>query len=116
MEWSFVRGAFIEPGPGIAWARPRYPLIEGEPNSPLTRTLILADSASGVSAPIDFTKSFSINPDLSVYLHRYPEGEWVCLDAATMPEPDGIGVCASTIYDETGPIGRSLQSLFIGPR
>lgn len=116
MEMSFVAGSFVEPGPATAWFRMRYPLVEGEDPSPLTRVLVAADSGNGISATIDWAKWFFINPDLSVYLHRLPRGEWVCLDAATWPGSNGIGLAVSTIFDEHGVIGRGAQSLFIGPR
>jgi hypothetical protein len=51
-----------------------------------------------------------------VYLHRPPAGEWVCLDATTIPQPSGIGLADSALYDENGPIGRSLQSLVLARR
>ena len=51
-----------------------------------------ADSGNGISATVDFSRWVFINPDLSVYLHRLPEGEWVCLDAQTTIEPSGIGL------------------------
>ncbi|MDP9067434.1 MAG: thioesterase family protein [Actinomycetota bacterium] len=116
MEWSFVRGGFLEPGPAATWARMRYPLVEGEEISPLSRVLVLADSGNGISSALDFTKWVFINPDLSVYLHRLPRGEWVCLDARTTVEPTGIGLATSTLSDEGGVIGRGLQSLFLAPR
>jgi hypothetical protein len=116
MEWCFVDGAFMEPGPATAWLRMRHPLVAGEVASPLTRVLIAADSASGISAELDFRHWLFINPDLSIYLHRMPVGEWVCLDATTTPESSGVGVAASIISDERGTIGRSVQSLYIAPR
>lgn len=116
MEWHFVKGSFIEPGPGAAWARLRVALVEGEEVSPLTRVLALADSGNGISATMDFARWVFINPDLTVYLHRLPEGEWVCLDAQTTIEPSGIGLATSVLSDTSGVIGRGVQSLFIGPR
>lgn len=116
MEWRFVRGGFLEPGPATTWARMKHSLVEGEEIAPLSRVLALADSGNGISAAIDFGKWVFINPDLSVYLHRLPRGEWVCLDAETTVEPTGIGLAASVLSDEDGVIGRGLQSLFLGPR
>lgn len=116
MEWRFVKGAFMEPGPATAWARMRIPLVEGEDTSALSRVLILADSGNGISASLDFSRWVYINPDLTVYLHRYPEGEWVCLDAATTIEPHGIGLASSVLSDREGVIGRGIQALFLGPR
>ena len=74
-------------GPALVWMRMRQPLVEGEEPSPLQRVLVAADSGNGVSATLDWSRYLFINVDLSVHLHRMPEGEWVCLDAVTMPEP-----------------------------
>ena len=116
METRFIKGEFLAKGPGTAWFRMRHPLIEGEEPSPLTRVLIAADSGNGISASLDWAKWWFINPDLSVYLHRYPKGEWVCLDAVSTPGTNGVGLALSTIYDLDGAIGHGIQSLFIGPR
>lgn len=94
----------------------RVALVQGEEVAPLSRVFALADSGNGISATVDFSKWVFINPDLTVYLHRMPVGEWVCLDAATTIEPTGIGLATSTLSDATGVIGRGLQSLFVGPR
>jgi hypothetical protein len=116
MEGSFVRGNFDEVGGAIAWLRMRYPLVAGEPVSPLARVLIAADSGNGVSSALDFRRWIFINPDLTVYLHRYPAGEWVCLEAETTVSPRGVGLATSTLYDLQGALGRGLQSLFIAER
>ena len=116
MEWRFVAGSFFDPGPATAWLRMRMPLVEGEEPTPLQRVLTAADSASGVSGALDFSEWVYVNPDLSVYLHRPLAGEWVCLEAATTPEPSGVGLTAATLYDCRGPIGRSAQSLFVARR
>jgi acyl-CoA thioesterase len=54
-----------------------------------------------------------INPDLTIYLHLYPRGEWVCLDAVTRVEAHGVGLAESRLYDRDGRIGRAVQSLII---
>jgi Acyl-CoA thioesterase C-terminal domain len=64
--------------------------------------LVAADSGSGVSVALDWTRYLFINVDLSVHLHRMPEGEWVCLDAVTLPEPSGIGMADRRLFDERG--------------
>ncbi|MDQ3914200.1 MAG: thioesterase family protein [Actinomycetota bacterium] len=116
MQWSFVDGSFFEPGPATAWLRMRFPLVEGEAPSPLQRVLTAADSASGISGALDFARWVYVNPDLTVYLHRPLDGEWVCLDAATTAEPSGVGLTTSVIHDRRGPLGRTGQSLFVAPR
>lgn len=116
MEYRFVSGAFMEPGPATVWMRMGVPLLPDEPPSPLQRVLVAADSGNGVSAALDWRRYLFINVDLSVHLHRMPEGEWVCLDAITLPEPNGIGMADTLLLDERGPIGRGVQTLLVADR
>ena len=116
MEYRFVRGGFAEPGPAIAWMRMRVPLVAGEDPTPLERVLVAADSGNGVSATLDWSRFLFINVDLTVHLHRPVEGEWVCLDAITIPERSGIGIADTALYDERGPIGRADQTLLVDAR
>jgi hypothetical protein len=116
MEYRFVAGAFVEPGPATVWMRMRQPLVAGEEPSPLQRVLVAADSGNGVSATLDWTRYVFINVDLTVQLHRLPAGEWVCLDAITIPEMSGVGLADTALYDERGPIGRATQTLLVGER
>lgn len=116
METRFVHGSFTEPGPALAWMRMRVPLVEGEQPAPLHRVLAAADSGNGVSSPLDYREWMFINADVSVTLRRHPDGEWVGLDAATYPEPDGVGMSDTMLRDERGMLGRATQSLFVAPQ
>ena len=116
MEYRFTEGAFMEPGPATVWMRMGVPLIPGEEPSPLQRVLAAADSGNGVSAALDWSRYLFINVDLTVHLHRPPEGEWICLDAVTLPEPNGVGMSDTRLLDERGPIGRAAQTLLIAER
>ncbi len=116
MEYRFVTGSFVEIGPATTWLRMRVPLIEGERPSPLQRVLAAADSGNGISATLDFRSYVFINVDLTVHLNRMPAGVWVCLDSVTVPEPTGVGLTDSMLFDELGPIGRAAQSLLIDER
>jgi len=116
MEYRFVTGGFLEPGPATVWMRMRHPLLAGEEPSPLQRVLVAADSGNGVSAALDWRHYLFINVDLTVQLHRMPAGEWVCLDAITIPEPSGVGLSDTALYDERGPIGRATQTLLVAER
>lgn len=51
-----------------------------------------------------------------MHLYRYPIGEWVCLDAKTSIDADGIGLADTALFDQSGPVGRSAQSLFVAAR
>jgi hypothetical protein len=117
VEHRFVAGGFDRQGPGIDWIRLRQPLVAGEPTSPLCRAVAAADFGNGISAVLSRADGFSfVNPDLSVYLHRDPEGEWICLDARTQVSELGVGMAESALWDEQGPIGRSVQALLIDRR
>jgi Thioesterase-like superfamily len=116
MEVRFVSGSFLEPGPATVWLRMRVPLVAGEEPTPLQRTLVVADVGNGVSASLDFHRYLFINVDLTVQLERMPAGEWICVDAATLPQPNGIGTAESVLSDREGRIGRGLQTLLIGER
>jgi hypothetical protein len=51
-----------------------------------------------------------------VHVHRELDGEWVCLDAITIPERTGIGIADTALYDERGPVGRADQTLLVDRR
>lgn len=112
MELRLARGEFGK-GQVAMWLRMRHPLIAGERPSPLQRVMIAADSGNGVSLALDPRAYTFVNPDLTVYLHRPPAGEWVCLDARTILQERGIGLADTRLLDEGGPIGRSVQSLVV---
>ena len=116
MDYRFVRGAFLELGPATVWLRPRHPLVEGEVASALQRLMIAADTGNGVSATLDLARFLFINVDLTVHVHRLPQGEWVCLDAITVPQPNGVGLADAVLHDERGPLGRALQTLLVRER
>lgn len=116
MELRFSSGAFTEIGPAAAWLRMRHPLVEGEEPTPLQRTLIAADVGNGISAAVDFRKFVFVNVDLTVQLERLPEGEWVCVDALTLPQERGSATAESTLSDERGRLGRALQTLLVAAR
>lgn len=116
VEHRFVAGDFGALGPATDWIRLRVPVVAGEPTTPLQRVLAAADFGNGISGIAEFAELMYINPDLTVYLHRQPVGEWVCLDAISRLEPNGVGLAESELWDEHGRIGRSLQSLLVEPR
>jgi hypothetical protein len=116
MEFKAVAGAFLEPGPATFWLRMRRPLVAGEEPSALQRALIAADVGNGISAVLDWREHLFINVDLTVHLERMPEGEWVCVDAVTRPQPSGVGIAESVLFDCRGRIGRAAQTLLIAER
>jgi hypothetical protein len=116
MECRFISGGFVEVGPALVWLRMRQPLVAGEEPSPLQRVLVAADVGNGVSATLDYRRYLFINVDLTVHLERMPAGEWVCVDAVTLPRPSGVGTAESVLSDGEGRIGRALQTLLVSER
>jgi Thioesterase-like superfamily len=116
MECRFLEGGFVEAGPAKVWMRMREPLLVGEEPTPLQRTLVAADVGNGISAVLDYRSYLFINVDLSVHLERMPEGEWVCVDAQTLPQPNGVGTAESVLSDARGRCGRALQTLLVSER
>lgn len=116
VEYRFLEGAFKERGPALVWMRTPTPLLAGEEPTPLQRLLVVADSGNGVSAALDWRRYLFINVDLTVHLNRMPEGEWVCLDAVTLPEAAGVGLADTALFDQSGQIGRAAQTLLVAPR
>ena len=92
------------------------PLVAGEEPTPLQRTLVAADVGNGISAPLDYRRYVFINVELTVHLERMPEGEWVAVDATTLPRPSGIGTAESVLSDRVGRIGRAAQTLVVNQR
>jgi hypothetical protein len=108
METRVASGTWGK-GPMTAWMRPRVALVEGETLSPLQRLMTAVDSASGVAVVLEPAHYTFVNADLTVAIHRPPEGEWICLDAAAVAEPHGIGLTRARLWDERGAFGVSLQ-------
>ena len=116
IEWRPAAGSVAEPGPAVVWARPTVDLVAGRELTPAERVLVVADSGNGASATLDIREWTFVNSDLTVLLHRHPTGEWVCLDAATSIDGDGIGCARTRLSDQAGELGYALQTLVVQPR
>jgi hypothetical protein len=74
------------------------------------------DCANGVGAILDPTEYFFMNTDTVVHLHRLPTGEDFALRARASLGPDGVGVTTAEVFDKTGFVGTSAQTLLVRPR
>jgi len=116
IEWRFESGSFDVPGPCTAWGRPRIPLLPGEAMAPMSLTLLIADTGSGISRTLDPQQFIFINVDVTVILQRDPIGEWVRLDAETTMGGIGTGLAETQLSDTSGVVGAALQTLLVSPR
>lgn len=113
MEVREVEGGFEEEGPGIVWMRLKKPVIAGRETTPLQRVVATADFGNGVSRALDYNSWVFMNPDLTVHVARYPEGEWIALSAESTYGHQGRGLATGTLWDASGWLGRSTQSLYL---
>ena len=114
-EIRLVAGAFGAAGPATAWIRLGCPVVDDEAPTPFERVAAVADFGSGVGNPLTFTTASAINPEVTIHVHRHPEGEWVCLESGGWAEAHGVGLADTRLYDERGVLGRGLQSLLVTP-
>ena len=103
-------------GPGAMWVRLRVPIVAGEEVSPAQRAVTLSDFSNAVGSFLPIATHTYLNADLTVNLHRMPEGEWICVDSVMRVDETGMGLAAAQLSDQIGPIGRATQSLLIAER
>jgi hypothetical protein len=114
LEWRLVAGTAYQPGPARAWIRPLIPILGNQPLSSLQRAVLLGDSASGISAELDWQRWSFANVDLDLHLFRQTEGDWLLLDARTWLGA-GMATTRSSVADRAGPAGFGLQTLLVRP-
>ena len=115
LDWRFVSGRMGVPGPAAAWVSPTMPLLDGYDFSSLARAVLIADSASGISAELDWNTWSFLNVDLDVHLARPVVGDALYMDAVTQLGPDGSALARSTLSDARGVVGAGLQTLVLAP-
>src|ERR687891_787331 len=116
MEIRFVGGCADQPGPAKAWFRLRRPVVGDEEPTGVQRAAAAADFGNGVSWVLPPDRWIFVNPDLTLHLARPPHGEWIGLDALTVPSDEGMALAESAVYDERGRLGRAAQSLLLQAR
>jgi len=112
LDWRLAAGTGRAPGPAAAWISARIPLLPEQQYSPLQRTALFADSASGISAELDWSHWSFANVDLDLHLFAPPVGEWLLVDAVTELGA-GVGMTRSRLSDRSGPVGAGLQTLLV---
>lgn len=111
-----LAGGAVGTGAAAAWIRLRGELLPGVAPSPLARAVAAADFANGLSAVLPIEQWLFVNTELTVHLHRPPQGAWIGLDARTVSEASGIGLSSGVLHDARGPIGTCAETLFVERR
>ena len=99
-------GGFWTSGRKQLWSRDGWSLVEGEPLSPVVRAALSSDLPNPMANSAVEGLQF-INPDLTMFLAREPESEWIGLDVTGHVGADGIAIGTCALYDLNGPIGYS---------
>ncbi len=103
-------------GRATAWLHFPLPFIAGRETTPLMRVAASSDLGNGIAhIRMDDGMGF-INTDITLYLHREPDSDWICLDVASAAEPHGIGLIRGTVYDTAGPVGSLTEAILANPR
>ena len=121
-DGGFIRSLEIRqlpgwrPGRGRVWIRTATTLIDGESSCPLADFMAVVDTANGIAVRADPVDLLFPNTDLTVHLFRRPNGPWLGLDTTVSFGADGVGLTASVLHDESGPVGRAAQTLTLRRR
>jgi len=102
-------------GETLMWLRAKVPILADEEPSPFQRICTLADSGNGISWNAYLDEVFFVNPDVTVWLHRPPVGEWHASHVRSHWQPTGIGAAEATLFDTEGPVGGAVQTLLLFP-
>lgn len=116
VEIRSVDDSFVSNRPGLSWFRLKCSLVAGEDLTPFTRLATLADMANGNARAIDPDRWLFVNPDITLYCHRLPVGEYVGMHSAAHQQRTGIGVTDTWLFDQVGALGRINQAQLIEPR
>jgi hypothetical protein len=102
-----ITGAMGTIGPRQVWMSEVRDLVEGTPLTPFVRVAVAADFASPFANAGDHGLGY-INSDVTLYLHRLPELEWIGFEVVNHHATDGIAIGECYLYDQQGPIGTSM--------
>ena len=116
VDVRFVVGGFDVPGPATAWFRLRRPVVDDEAPSGVQRAAAAADFSNGISWALSPERWMFVNADLTLHLARPPVGEWLVHDATTVLGDTGGGMAEGALYDDSGRVARSAQSLVLERR
>ena len=116
VEIRTLDASFLRLGPATSWFRLRCPVVAGEEPTPFVRLATLADMSNGNSQALDARRWLYVNPDITLYAHRLPEGEWIGMRSAAHQHRSGIGLADTRVFDRDGPLGRINQAQLLDRR
>lgn len=116
VEIRTVDQSFAKPGVGVSWFRLKVPVVADEEPTPFVRLATLADMSNGNSQALHPSEWLYVNPDITLYAHRLPEGEWIGMRSVAHQHRSGIGLADTRVFDGRGPLGRINQAQLLERR
>lgn len=114
VQVKYPDGQSHTPGPTTAWMK-TVALLPDETPSAFQRICPLADCGNAFGRNAEPWEVNFMNPDLTVLLHRDPIGDWLGSSSTGYWEDNGIGMADAQLFDESGSVGRALQTLLLQP-
>ena len=101
--------------PAATWVHVPVPLLPSTELSPAALACAISDFVSPManshSPPTQNQTAITfINADITTYLHRPPQGEWIGLTISDRGSDQGIAVGAGVLHDRRGPFGRAMAA------
>lgn len=82
----------------------------------MSRAVAAADFGLGISSFGEWPPRLSFpNADLVVHCERPVAGEWVRVESSSSWHENGVGLCTMQLADQTGVVGRGVQSQVLSP-
>ncbi|MEU5268949.1 thioesterase family protein [Streptomyces hygroscopicus] len=103
------------PGRATVWVSTPLALVAGQTSTPLASYVALVDTANGIAVRQPPTAWMFPNVDLTLHLHRQPEGPWAGLDTTVTFGGTGQGITSTVLHDLGGPVGHAQQILTVRP-
>jgi Acyl-CoA thioesterase C-terminal domain/Acyl-CoA thioesterase N-terminal domain len=114
VRMRYPAGQDQRPRPTTAWMNTAR-LIPGERPTPFQAICPLADCGNAFGRHADTWEVAFVNADLTIALHRDPVGEWFGSHAVSWWQPSGVGLAEALLFDDSGPVGRALQTMVLRP-
>ncbi len=114
--WLFrlASGGFGTAEQSRVWTNDTLPLVDDEPMSPLVRAAASGDIACPLANSSDVGLHY-INADYTMFLARYPVGEWIGTEVSQQLQANGISIASATLVDLDGPFSTSSGSSLARP-
>lgn len=91
--------------PLAVWIRIPFSLLPDQPFTKLEYAAAISDYVNAIGSMAHPTRGGFINADITLNLHREPEGEWLCLESVARPDHAGLATSTVLLHDTAGLLG-----------